>query len=302
MFRRRHRALLGLLLIPLLSWGCGSDRAAPAVNEAPGDDVGYKDDVTTVVNGDSTWVVTGEVDNECISLDGVCVDNLADVKRDKCGSVNAQADIVVVDGKVVEVICYPPKNSGVDIDTVAEKGDGTISVPQQKNGAVIEFKDSTDGKPIKGDLTVDAERISIIGNGIDKTILDGNVTMASNNARLRGLTITGNLTIEKNANNVGIGFVKVKGNLVIKSNDAVVIASQIFGNLQVDGNGASLYQNGVGGDLTITGSGQTCNENYAIDDKDNDFVIDSGEKGSLLSCKSSGGGGGGGGKGKGGKP
>ena len=46
-----------------------------------------------------------------------------------------------------------------------------IALPQNASGAVITFDEATDGTPIEDDVTLDAERVVLYGNGPDKTIL-----------------------------------------------------------------------------------------------------------------------------------
>ncbi len=266
----------------LLCAACG-DRAVTAT-VGPGDDVGYSDTVDVVSVGGTTWIVSGEPGSDCVDLGGQCV-NITDVKRQACGDPNAQADIVIVDGKVVDVICYPPRSSGVGIETATTSQDGKVTLPQSSKDRVIIFGAETNGKPVTGDVKIDAENVSIIGNGVDKTILAGNVTMASNNSHLRGLTIEGNLVFEKNANNATAAFCKVKGNLEVHSNDVIIMSCQIFGDLKVSGNGVSLLGVGVGGKLTVEGSGSTCQGVYQINDANGDKVVQPTEKGAALTCK-----------------
>jgi len=279
------RALCCVALMATLLVGCSDRSVAPTVEQGPGDDVGYDPNKDVVLVGGSTWVITGDAQpGECVYVDETCV-KIDDVKRQFCGDANAQADIVIVDGKVVDVICYPPKESGVAIDTVTEVKDGQTVLPQNENHTVITFGDETNGKPVKGDVRLDAEQVALIGNGIDKTIIDGNLTIASNNAKVRGLTVTGNVVFESNANGATIAFVKVKGNLEIDSNDVTVLGCIVFGNLTCSGNNASLLSNGVGGALSVTGTVTACQDNYAFADANGNFLVDPVEKGAPLTCK-----------------
>lgn len=269
------------LAVALFVLGACGDSAVPALVQGPGDNVGYTDITDVAIVGGTTWEVP---QGACIELgDGRCL-AADDIKKEFCGDPNAQADIVVVAGKVVKVICYPPKGTGTPIEEATVNKDGQTQLPQNQSGKVVTFPAATDGKPIEGDVKIDGERTTLIGNGIDKTIIKGNLTIASNNAKIRGLTVLGNVIFEKNSNGNSIAFCKVKGNLVVHSNDITVIACQIFGNLEVDGNGAFLLSNGVGGKLAVSGNGATCTGNYAIDDKNSNTALDPGEKGAELTC------------------
>jgi hypothetical protein len=276
---RRNLALSALLA---LAGGCSDRAAAPTVTQAPGDDVGYEDDVDVVVVDGDSYVVTGEPGSECIEIGGVCVD-LASEKGRYCDTPGAQADVIVVDGKVVEVVCYPPPESGVAIETVGVGTDGQTEVPQNQGGTVVTFAPETDGQPISGDVTLQAERIALIGNGVDKTVISGNLTIASNNARVRGLTVNGNVTFASNANNSSLTFAKVKGNLEVNGNNDAVLNVQVFGNVTVNGNDIRLANVLVAGSWTINNAA-VCEGNYAFVDGNGDFVIDATERGAPLTC------------------
>lgn len=275
----------GLLALGLLA-GCSDDDPPPPVAEPGlGDDVGYKpgDKDVLVVDG-KTWIVTGgSSGGGCIKVGTECWD-IAKIKEQYCGSKDAQADIVVVDGKLVKVICYPPKDGGVDIKDVPTDANGNPTLPQNQNNTVIKFPASTDGKAVSGDVRVNGENVSVIGNGVDKTILGGNLAISSNNAKVRGLTVNGNVTFEKNSNGASIAFCKIKGNLIVESNSVSILSCQVFGNIEIKGSGAILVGNGVGGKLTVEGSVTTCSSNYAFKDANANYIVEATEKGATLSC------------------
>ena len=148
------------------------------------------------------------------------------------------------------------------------------------SGAVVTFDESTDGEPIEGDLQVDGERMTLWGNGVDETILDGTLTLASNNSRVRGLTVTGDLVVARNSNNVAISQCRVYGDLIIRGNGAVVMGCEVFGDLRVEGNGSVLAHDGVGGALEQDRG--ECYGVYRIDDASGDNVVDAGERGEAL--------------------
>jgi hypothetical protein len=269
------------LLFVLALTSCGDSAVPAAPTQGPGDDVGYNDRTDVVAIGGVTWLVP---DGACIDLGGGQCLKIEDIKRERCGDPNAQADVVIVDGKVVKVICYPPKSAGTPIEQATVSKDGQTQLPQNQNGKVITFPDATNGKPVKGDIRLDGERVTLIGNGVDRTTIDGNLNVASNNAHVRGLTVLGNATFEKSSNDSSITFCKVKGNLEIHSNNVTVMSCLVFGNVQVKGNGCFVLNVGVGGALKVEGSGATCSGNYAFSDANGNFALDPAEKGAALSC------------------
>lgn len=287
-----HRCHLSIRLSIMLATvvmtisSCGDNATTPpqtSVQQAPGDDIGYHENTDVVVLGNEIWVVKEAPANDCVNIQGQCI-QIADLKLQNCGDKNAQADIVVLEGQMVKVICYPPKSSGVNLGSATVNNDGQTVLPQNASQKVIVFGEETNGKPIAGDVRLDAEAVSLIGNGVDKTILNGNLSIASNGSHIRGLTINGNVTFEENANESSIAFCKIKGNLIVKSNNVMVLSCQVFGNIELQGNGEMLFNNGLGGNLQNEGNGATCQNNYSFNDQNSNFIIEDNEHGTAIDC------------------
>lgn len=282
------RGSVALLLLGLLLLGaCGEDEspggASVTVTEGDGDEVAFGEEANTVVTDEGTFIVEGDPGQECVRIDDeTCVD-LGDTRDQHCGAEDAQVDVVIIDGEVAEAVCYPSQDSGVPLEEVVVEGDGTITLPQNANGAVITFDEETNGEPIEGDVQLDAERMVIFGNGIEETILAGSVTLASNNSRIRALTVEGDVEVANNANNSAVVFCRIKGSITISSNGMRLIDTEVFGDVRVDGNDATLLNVGVGGEWDVPDSA-TCRGCYSFDDEDGDFVVSDEERGEELGC------------------
>ncbi len=222
---------LGLLCVLLV--GCSDDEPSAGwrVSEGAGDEVEFGTTSTVVVGADGqTYVVTGQGDG-CVQLGDQCVD-LADVDGRYCDDPNAQADVFLDDaGEVISVVCYPPIDDGTDVEELQTDADGNITLPSNQNGTVITFPEDSDGEPLSGNIKLDGERVVLYGNGVNKTIVSGNIDLASNNARIRGLTVQGNVTFESNSNNSSLALCRIEGNLHIESNGATVASCEVFGNV-----------------------------------------------------------------------
>lgn len=275
-----------LVLLILFVAACG-DEASPGwrVTEGPGDTTSYGDDTTVIIdtNGGDDLIVSGDGDG-CVDLNGICLDP-NELKERECGDAQAQADIIVIEGEVYDVICYPPNDEGTPIEEVSVSSEGTVEVPQNENGAVIIFPEDSNQTPLEGDVTLTAERVSLFGNGIENTILDGNLTFSSNNSQVRGVTVTGNVRIDGVSNNASLTFAKVHGNLEIESNGALVANTHVFGNVVVDGNGTSLINIGVQGDWEVSPTSY-CDGCYSFEDANADFMVADEELGEELTCSS----------------
>jgi hypothetical protein len=198
-------ATITLATIANFATACDQRRLA-ATGDVQAD---HSEDRASVIGTDSNGTsIRGSTDpltgNDCIIIGDDCL--APEAAGDFCERDGGPYDIIVVDGEVVDVICYPPADDG---QTTVVDGDGDIAVPQNENNTTVTFDDATDGTPIEGDLVIDGNNVAVYGNGIDETVILGNVILDGNNVRLRGLTIDGNLTVPKN--NLAMLFVKGTG-------------------------------------------------------------------------------------------
>lgn len=286
---RRAVILVSLLALSAAA-SCSNDSGTAkgwTVEEGPGDETVYGDDSDVIIapgdGDDQTSIISGDGEG-CVELSsGDCVDP-DEVKQEYCGDEAAQADIIVDDdGEVVKVICYPPSDDGTPIEEVERNEDGTAEVPQTDNGSVIIFSEDTNGEPIEGDVTLTAENVSLFGNGVDQTIIDGNLNISSNGSQARGLTVTGDVTIDLISNSASLAFCKIHGNLTVEANEVTVANCQVFGDVTVTGRNATLVNVGVQGAWEIAPSAY-CDGCYSFSDDDDDLIVSQDEVGEDLVC------------------
>lgn len=243
---------------------CG-DPPPPAISMDPHQD--YEDENVTVLGGDDRIpIATGQVSQgeDCLQLDDetcVPVDRTGKYCKDGSGPV----DVVVVDGEVVQIVCYEDADTTEGPSVVVTSSAGDVEVAQMDNGGVVTFGAETDGVPIEGDVTVDGNNVSVYGNGPDNTIIEGNLTITGNNARVRGIHVMGNVIIDLNT--AAFLLSEVDGNVVVRSNNSLVAAVRVHGNVEVPGNNTILVQNEVAGAWQIEGQGSVCDDNVEwVDD------------------------------------
>ena len=279
---------IGLVLVVavLLVWavGCSEDDTGSVVEvqAAEGDEVTADENTAVVVVDGESYVVTGDLDSEdCVEIDGVCVD--FDAAGANCDD-EALMDVVVVDGEVVEVICYPPANDENPIEEVVVTDGEQATIPSNSGHLVIGFSEESNGEPIPGDLTIDGEQTALYGNGIDETIIDGSVSVLSNNSNVRSLTVMGDVTYANNSNNSSLAYCKVEGSLLVESNEFVGMKCQVFGDVTITGNKAHLIDIGVGGAWNVDTSTE-CQGCYSFDDANEDKTVADDELGDELLCE-----------------
>lgn len=240
----------------------------------------YEDETITVIGGDDAVpVATGTTEDDCLQISD---DTCTPISREGqyCKTDSGPVDIIVVDGEVKEVICYEDVDGAPTEVLDSEAGD--VEIAQEENGTVVTFDPSTDGVPIEGDILVDGNDVTLYGNGPDKTIIDGNLRITGNNARIRGVRVTGNVIIDLNTASFVLGV--VEGNLEIRFNNCLAAENDVFGNLVNDGNNTILVGNDVGGGLEGSGLGASCQDNRSFDDANMDFIVTDDEVGDPIEC------------------
>lgn len=278
----RVLSLASLAFIPL---GCGEEETVALRNQPYQP---WADGEVTVIgsaeNGPEPGLVaTGPTTAEgCLQLGP---DECVPINRDGkyCSTDSGPVDVIRNGSQVVEVVCYEDTDgdSGPSI-VIDGTSDGSIDVPQTKNGSVLTFDPSTDGKPVPGNVQIDANNVTLYGNGPDNSIIEGNLTIAGNNARIRGVRVKGN--VEFGLNTGAMVLSVVEGNVQVGSNNVLLAGNDIFGNLEVTGNNAILISNRVASNWKISGHNAVCSDNHAFRDQDEDRFVDESETGAALSC------------------
>lgn len=273
------------LAVILAAVACSEDEPGGwRVEEGNGDAVDYGASSDVIVTADgTTYVVTNEGGEGCVDIGDQCVD-INDAQGRYCDDPNAQADVLLDEnGDVVSVVCYPPADNGTAVEELQTDADGNITLPSNQNGTVITFPEDTNGEPLDGNIQLDGERVVLYGNGVDETIVNGNIHLESNNARVRGLTVQGNLEIKNNANNGSVVLCRIEGNLSVASNGSTIASCEVFGNVQVSGNNTTLVNIGVQGEWNVADS-SICEGCYSFSDENDDKLIQSEEVGDPISC------------------
>ncbi|MDD9937967.1 MAG: hypothetical protein OXT09_30430 [Myxococcales bacterium] len=202
------------------------------------------------------------------------------------GALDGPVDVIVVNGEVVDVICYPPADDpDRPVETVDVTTQGAVEIVQNANATTVVFDPATDGEPIETDITIDGNKVALYGNGPENTIIDGDVILDGNNPRIRGVTVLGNVIIMKNSGAVVLSV--IHGNVELQdtaSNNNVFVENDIYGDIIVPSNTNIFAGNSGPGEWNVTGSGNICDRNHAFTDDNEDFVVDDIERGDALDC------------------
>lgn len=275
----KHIELLSILTFSAALAACGE--GDPLASNDPFR--AHEEEKVTVIGGDTTVpVATGDLNGEgCLQ---VTADKCVGVEREGpyCKTDTGPVDAVLVNGSVAQVVCYSGDAQKGPVTVVDTDGDGDLDVPQNENGAVITFDPSTDGQAFVGNITLDANNVTLYGNGPDKSIIEGNLIITGNNARVRGIRVKGN--VEINLNTAALLLSVVEGDLIVSSNNSLIAETAVFGSFTVSGNNTILVGDGAGGTWSIGGSGHMCERNYRINDQNGDKIIGEGERGDALAC------------------
>ncbi len=262
----RHALILSVSCFGLVT-GCGGADSADLGTAYTGDAD------RTVVVGDRKGAVFVTPDGSaCLELGGVCVK-----PQEKCGEW-ARADVIVdSNGKVVELVCYPPLAGG----SAPLDADGNVELGKD-NKAVVGLDGVADGVDITGNVTSSGNNVTVFGQGPGLSVIGGNVVASGNNFSLRGVTVRGDVRIT--GNNATSVLCEVFGDVVVEGNNAVVAECTIYGRLTVVGNNAKLVANRVAGGIVNDGKETVCDGNVGFSDANGDRVVDTSELSGALSC------------------
>lgn len=132
--------LLLITTVTILSCGGTSEPSSTLRLEdaeegtADGEYLGDRTEVTVVSGDDGSYVFDGDdLEGATLEVDGKDVGIEEATKNDLvCQEENAQMDIIVVDGEIVDIICYlPPDSIGGDENYVElTAGSGTPKSPK----------------------------------------------------------------------------------------------------------------------------------------------------------------------------
>lgn len=256
---------LGVVALALLA-GCGEEDSS-VDNEYP-----YDPDKTTIIGSDSTDPIDTPDGNDCIDVDGACVQPQQD-----CGD-DGTADVIVDDkGNVVDVICYP--TSGAPVEEIPAE---SVPVEKTQNGSVVVLDAADDGDDIEGDLNVDANNVVIYGESPDVAVIGGDLAITKNNTTIRGVRITGNVTVEYN--NANLVFCVIEGDLTILGNNTTVAGCEVWGSVTITGENTVLVSNRLTDPGPFAAQGLVCNDNHHVTDASADGVIADDEIGDPIEC------------------
>jgi len=209
---------------------------------------------------------------------GSCeLDEACDATLEQC-SEGETADVIVgTNGEVLDVLCYPVRDSSVVI-----LGDDVVEDPELGNNTVVVIDGADDGVDIEGDVAITGNNVILHGEGPDVSVIGGDLDIAKNNAIVRGVRIQGDVTLSMN--NTSLVWCVIEGDLNITMNNTSVALCEVWGNVNIIGLNTVFVSNAVQGDQQVSGKNLYCNDNHRFSDLDGDGAIDEGEVGAPLEC------------------
>ncbi len=189
------------------------------------------------------------------------------------------ADVLVdAKGNVLDILCYP----ATETTTVSELEASNGKVAQNQNNSVIVLN-SDPAVDFVGDLAVDANNVILYGDDPATSVVDGSLGIDGNNAVVRGVRITGDVTITKN--NATFFHCVIEGNLTINANNTVVAGCDVFGTVTITGGNTKLVGNHFVQAPQIKGQNTHCEANLMAEVAGDNGVIEGSELGQALDCK-----------------
>lgn len=211
------------------------------------------------------------------TLDASCDDEVCVAARERCGA-DAYAEVIVTTpGNVLDVMCYPGNLSVREIepdpfDSIGEESD-----------TVFVFDAENDGADMLGEVVVSGDDDVLFGAGAEVSVLGDGLRIDGERVVVRGLTIRGDVTIDKN--DAKLSLVQINGDLTINGNGATLSESIVYGELHLVGRGTVLSRNLLQGATRLSATNLACHLNQRFDDVDGDRFIDAPELGGEVACQ-----------------
>ena len=210
-----------------------------------------------------------------------CVDVSSAISGGFCSEDGAQVEAIQdPSGAIVHGVCYPGFGVGEQPseEVFEDDGSGGQLIAQNNAGARVALGEGT----LAGPLTLEAERVVLRGEGVGVTVIDGDVVINSNNARLRGLDIDGSVTIGRSSNGAALTDCRITGDLTLESNRVTLINCVVLGDVTFDGNNITATQLDVGGAWNADRDPAHCLSVYAFTDDNSNGLADDAERGDDL--------------------
>lgn len=206
-----------------------------------------------------------------------CSSEACSVALERCGS-NGYAEVVLgTTGEVLDVICYRGDLS------VRELADTPFELIGSEHETVFVFDALDDGADLLDDVVVTGDSDVLYGAGADVSVLGAGLGIDAPNTIVRGLTVRGNVTIDKN--DVKLSLVEIYGDLTINGNQVTLSESIVHGEVLVVGTNAVLARNLLEGTARLLGTNLACSLNQRFDDRNADRQIQDDELGTEIDCR-----------------
>ena len=102
--------------------------------------------------------------------------------------------VVFVILSLVGCASYATLSIGLDSESRVSVDLRTSSIGRFRNNSTVRLEPGT----YRGDLVIDANRVTLIGAGTGRTVINGDVRITGNSCTLRDVRVRGNVYIEGN--------------------------------------------------------------------------------------------------------
>lgn len=159
------------------------------------------------------------------------------------GHIDSDGDVydfaVAYNGTVAQLYPGFPIHYAVggNIIVIASGADATVGL--DTDNAIVFFEDGTH----VGNLVIQGDNVILFGQGFPGTsvLIDGNVEVRGGKIRLRGVTITGDLTVL--GNEFGMSFSVVRGKAQLNGQGIAFLGNVFCGAANVPSSNAALFDN-----------------------------------------------------------
>jgi hypothetical protein len=159
------------------------------------------------------------------------------------GHIDNDGDVydfaIAYDGSTAQVYPGFPIHYAVGGEIIEIPSDGDATIALNTDNAIVFFEQGVH----VGNLVIEGENVILFGQGFPETsvLIDGSVDVRGGRVRLRGVTITGNLTVF--GNEFGMAFSVVHGTSQLNGQGIAFLGNVFCGGASVPSSNAALFDN-----------------------------------------------------------
>ena len=190
------------------------------------------------------------------------------------------ADVVVVSGSTVAVVCYPTNVQRVFTPVSGQ----SLNINAGSSSIAVDLSNLPNDTFV-GDININsAADASIFGSTSTPTVVRGNINLHAGDVRLFNLIVEGDVSFNRNRTGPAIVDTIVRGNLNVHVHDFIAVRTDVFGDFNVNRARSTIASVGYGQNTNIHGAPRFCRDLRSFIDSNRNGLVDPAERSQQDDC------------------